>query len=86
VTVRDGGMLRARLLAALLRVRREPNFHRNNDRKSEGGMQGCARCELFGGLGKTEGFSGDVEFWAVLRRLPTSQTAGKLDLRAQILF
>jgi len=47
VTVRDGGMLRARLLAALLRVRREPNFHRNNDRKLEGGMQGCARCGLF---------------------------------------
>ena len=33
MTVRDGGMLRARLLAALLRVRREANFHRNNDRK-----------------------------------------------------
>jgi hypothetical protein len=84
--VTDGAMPPRRSLAALLRVRPKANFHRNNDRKLEGGMQGCARCELFGGLGKTEGFSGDVEFWAVLRRLPTSQTAGKLDLRAQILF
>ena len=46
--VTDGAMLRARVLAALLRVRPKPNFHRNNDRKLEGGMQGCARCELFG--------------------------------------
>jgi len=47
VPVTDGGMLGARVLAALLRVRREPNFHRNNDRKLGEGMQGCARCELF---------------------------------------
>jgi hypothetical protein len=48
VRVTDGGMLGARVLAALLRVRREPNFHRNDDRKLGEGMQGCARCELFG--------------------------------------
>jgi hypothetical protein len=45
--VTGGGMLRARVLAALLRVRPKPNFHRNNDRKLGEGMQGCARCELF---------------------------------------
>jgi hypothetical protein len=47
VPVADGEMLGARVLAALLRVRREANFHRNNDRKLGEGMQGCARCELF---------------------------------------
>jgi hypothetical protein len=51
-------MLRARLLAALLRVRREPNFHRNNDRKLGEGMQGCGRCELFGGLRRLDAFLG----------------------------
>ena len=45
--VTGGGMLGARVLAALLRVRREPNFHRNNDRKLGEGMQGCGSCELF---------------------------------------
>jgi len=44
--VTDGAMLRARVLAALLRVRPKANFHRNNDRKSECGMQGCAHCGL----------------------------------------
>jgi hypothetical protein len=47
VRVTDGGMLRARVLAALLRVRPKPNFHRNDDRKLGEGMQGCARCGLF---------------------------------------
>jgi hypothetical protein len=46
VRVTDGGMLAARVLAALLRVRPKANFHRNNDRKLGEGMQGCARCGL----------------------------------------
>jgi hypothetical protein len=46
---------RARLLAALalapigaapLVARSKPNFHRNNDRKSGCGLQGCAHCGL----------------------------------------
>jgi hypothetical protein len=58
---------RARLLAALalapfgaapLVARSKPNFHRNNDRKSECGMQGSAHCGLsrfsnVGGQGTT---------------------------------
>jgi hypothetical protein len=44
-------MLRARLLAALLRVRPKPNFHRNDDRKLGEGKQGCGRCELLEFIG-----------------------------------
>jgi hypothetical protein len=67
VTVRDGGMLRARLLAALLRVRREPNFHRNNDRKLGEGMQGCGRCELFGFFASSGRVSGRGGISGVVR-------------------
>ena len=47
-----GGLLSPGLLGvplgALLRVRSEPNFHRNNDTKSGEGMQGLGACGRFG--------------------------------------
>ena len=65
--VTGGAMLRARVLAALLRIRPKPNFHRNNDRNLGGGMQGCARCELFGFFACSGRLLGAVEFEALLR-------------------
>jgi hypothetical protein len=65
--VTDGGMLGARVLAALLRVRPKPNFHRNNDRKLGEGMQGCGRCELFRFCACNGRVSGPPEFQTLLR-------------------
>jgi hypothetical protein len=67
VRVTDGGMLGARVLAALLRVRPKANFHRNNDRKLGEGMQGCARCELFKFSACDERFLATPEFEVLLR-------------------
>jgi hypothetical protein len=47
----DGGVLGARVLAPVMRVRREANFHRDNDRKLGGGIQGLECCELLQGIG-----------------------------------
>jgi hypothetical protein len=65
--VADGAMPLRRSLAALLRVRPKPNFHRNDDRKLGEGMQGCARCELFRFFACGGRVSGAVEFQARLR-------------------
>jgi hypothetical protein len=40
-------MLPPQLLAVLLSADPKPNFHRNNDRKERGGMQGLGGCGLF---------------------------------------
>jgi hypothetical protein len=53
----DGGVRGARVLASVRRVRREACFHRDNDRKLGGGIQGLECCELWGGLGAGEEFS-----------------------------
>jgi hypothetical protein len=57
----DGGVRGARVLASVMRVRREACFHRDNDRKLGGGIQGLECCELFG-LGAGEEFSGAGDF------------------------
>jgi hypothetical protein len=44
----DGGALEVRVLASVRSVRREAHFHRDNDRKLGGGIQGLECCELFG--------------------------------------
>ena len=46
----DGGVLGARVIASVGRVRREAYFHRDNDRKLGGGIQGLECCELLWGL------------------------------------
>jgi len=58
----DGGVLGARVLASVGRVRREACFHRDDDRKLGGGRQGLECCglsrrvagggEVFGGGGR----------------------------------
>jgi hypothetical protein len=51
----DGGVRGARVIASVRRVRREACFHRDNDRKLGGGIQGLECCELLG-IGAGEGF------------------------------
>jgi hypothetical protein len=63
----DGGVRGARVIASVRRVRREAYFHRDNDRKLGGGIQGLECCELLRGLGAGEGFPAMKEFQAVLR-------------------
>jgi hypothetical protein len=54
----DGGVLGARVIASVRRVRREAYFHRDNDRKLGGGIQGLECCELFGDWGGGRIFGG----------------------------
>jgi hypothetical protein len=56
VSVTDGGVLGARVLASVMRVRREACFHRDNDRKLGGGIQGLECCELLGDWGRAKSF------------------------------
>jgi hypothetical protein len=46
IQVTDGGVLGTRVVASVRRVRREAYFHRDNDRKLGGGIQGLECCEL----------------------------------------
>ncbi len=59
------GRLRPVLLVAPVGADPKPNFHRNNDRKSEGGMQGhvcCVFFELFAFNGGFFGYGGALHF------------------------
>jgi hypothetical protein len=66
-------VLGARVLASVMRVRREAYFHRDNDRKLGGGIQGLECCELYRGLGAGEEFSGGAGFRVVRRGRGKSQ-------------
>jgi hypothetical protein len=51
----DGGVLGARVVASVGRVRREAHFHRDNDRKLGGGIQGLECCGLSEDCGRGRG-------------------------------
>jgi hypothetical protein len=60
----DGGVRGARVIASVRRVRREACFHRDNDRKLGGGIQGLECCELLRGMGAGEEFEArDFGWW-----------------------
>jgi anti-sigma regulatory factor (Ser/Thr protein kinase) len=69
----DGGVRGARVIASVRRVRREAYFHRDNDRKLGGGIQGLECCELLWGLGAGEHVSGTAELFLGLRDQGGSQ-------------
>jgi hypothetical protein len=73
--VTDGGVLGARVVASVGRVRCVAHFHRDNDRKLGGGIQGLECCELFEGLGEEERFSGGCESLGAEGMVPASSAS-----------
>jgi hypothetical protein len=62
----DGGARGARVVASVRRVRREAYFHRDNDRKLGGGIQGLECCELWRDWGPGRNFRAVLAFgWCV---------------------
>jgi hypothetical protein len=81
----DGGVRGARAVASVMRVRREAYFHRDNDRKLGGGIQGLECCELLGDWRRRRCFgSGGISGGG--STITAYQFVGNSELGAQILF
>jgi len=61
------------LLVALISADPKPNFHRNNDRKQVGGMQGLGGCGLFKFLRSKDRFSGTAELYVLRHSIAGEQ-------------